>query len=1477
MVSVKTKTKRKICALFMAAAMASSAIPVVSVSAAEPDNPSSTITPVFADENGLPNEGIIIKPKGLKKGVPICFGIKFNPDSDKNLNTQPDNYIDAAAMLRADIYKYDSVLGKYVIDESVTKKNSDDELYGSIVAAYPDSNNYNNILQVGFVPSDNNDDRIIVIKPLKTIYNGNTQTISDYGYHEEDMSSQFKLTYSIGLLDVQTYYLKSVTDENGKDYPCGYNIISAGTLDSISNPLDVWTIECKGQEKYTKKPEIDIKDGKASKGVNIHFEELPEDFSLADDFYFYAEIPENYVTGTPTYGYADDAKSNILGGYMQGLKVYGFDTEDGWLSDSYQYYESVSQNIGTGSNRGKELTYNYVRGNGEIYNWRQNERITDISIVPDWFDGFCALAEPDYIPNYAFTYKFGVSDPDRYTIEIKESNTKYSFDGKGLYEAKEIPGRHDYTVSIKLNTEVNIDTNNQVYGENGLPNYGVLLSVDAEEGSNGYINITPKPTEEHPTGTVSFAVDYYLPINDELMPYFRTQGGDVLYHAPNDEENGMPYNISNGKWDNFYNKDKEYYLVGRNMWQYSGKTLVTCAIGQTTRIPLNFFTQNVKLEDNFEQGDPWINTINGTYHYSYNGMMPLLIGVHPTNSVKPAYGPADYDFDYSIQYGGYYNARTLNNTTNKYETLEGYNLMYSVVLEDTGTEYNRIGAITSPTFNVNSKDNKMDTITIKRRDSGEPSSISDENMYLHTVRAQDEKGNYIGEFPWNHTYGLMIKASDIIGSDDNVLPYINIDLNIKDTVTSIYDDNVKFVSLIGTIKDNIFYAKNVNSNTDWVNTLKTQYDEDGDWYNIYNDRLSPEYTYTLHAHMDKDDVIWIIPDNRYVEIEYSISMRNHNTYNIDNVTSEPAASISRTVNNNIIYQGSTQSSIEKKQLQEIDITFKRIAQKNSVEKTSETATTKVLPVTLIDYDFGTFGNFDITKQDSEYKFLYRPDETADAAINMWRVTAYPNIVKAELDENGLPVFNYTIPFENLFTAESETDKNGNTKKTYKTNMEFIYDENIGMYSYNSTLHAASFNQKQNLIEMYNAGLGLDNWGMKGAGFYPFNDFSDTSSWGTADKYNLNTALADEETLNCHFGLGMTTEFIMTEDGMTVGKDGTKRETVFNFVGDDDVWVFIDGHLVLDLGGIHEAISGNINFAEGTITTGSVIPSNTQKRSLKAANANDYGIPDWGTDAWAPGTTHTLSMFYLERGGTLSNCTMDFNVQVKESEKYNVTYDSNGGTGIVEDYNKYLGGEEVTVLSGDKLSKENNTFVAWNTQSDGKGLTYNAGNTFRISEDVILYAMWKEKKDEKPEPETYSVVYNSNGGTGTVTDDNKYKNNDTVTVKSAETISREGFTFVEWNTKQDGTGESYRANDTFTITSDQVFYAIWDENKTDDPEKPSDPEKPETPVDDPKDEPIVPAPQVVPKTGESDMLGSIMFIAIISSLVILISRRKRKTQ
>ncbi|MDE7131310.1 MAG: InlB B-repeat-containing protein [Lachnospiraceae bacterium] len=83
-----------------------------------------------------------------------------------------------------------------------------------------------------------------------------------------------------------------------------------------------------------------------------------------------------------------------------------------------------------------------------------------------------------------------------------------------------------------------------------------------------------------------------------------------------------------------------------------------------------------------------------------------------------------------------------------------------------------------------------------------------------------------------------------------------------------------------------------------------------------------------------------------------------------------------------------------------------------------------------------------------------------------------------------------------------------------------------------------------------------------------------------------------------------------------------------------------------------------------------------------------------------------------------------------------------------------------------------------------------------------------------EPEYgYFVTYHSNGAEGNVTDDKKYTDIDnTVTVKDAADLSYEGYVFDSWNTKADGTGESYNPNDTFTITSDTDLYAQWKEVK-----------------------------------------------------------------
>ncbi len=132
---------------------------------------------------------------------------------------------------------------------------------------------------------------------------------------------------------------------------------------------------------------------------------------------------------------------------------------------------------------------------------------------------------------------------------------------------------------------------------------------------------------------------------------------------------------------------------------------------------------------------------------------------------------------------------------------------------------------------------------------------------------------------------------------------------------------------------------------------------------------------------------------------------------------------------------------------------------------------------------------------------------------------------------------------------------------------------------------------------------------------------------------------------------MEKDFIIPEDGTVAitddqGNISTRKDMVFSFSGDDDAWLFVDGQLVLDMGGIHEAVSGSINFTKGTFTVTSSVTGDTRTQALSSVFA-DYpeAIGKWDDSAWAAGTKHTFSFYYLERGGTLSDCSIKFNLPV----------------------------------------------------------------------------------------------------------------------------------------------------------------------------------------------------------------------------------------
>lgn len=169
------------------------------------------------------------------------------------------------------------------------------------------------------------------------------------------------------------------------------------------------------------------------------------------------------------------------------------------------------------------------------------------------------------------------------------------------------------------------------------------------------------------------------------------------------------------------------------------------------------------------------------------------------------------------------------------------------------------------------------------------------------------------------------------------------------------------------------------------------------------------------------------------------------------------------------------------------------------------------------------------------------------------------------------------------------------------------------------------------------------------GYFPFNE---TATSGVASTYNYG------------FGTKLQMDFTLTDDGMvkTEKTDGTTEKTSikFFFSGDDDVWVFIDGKLALDVGGTHGEVSGLLEFGESKkdknknsvtayvskVKTGGTSGSDQDGEIVKTVkyNGEDINFCAKGTtlDDLDKGQKHTLTMYYMERGMWESNMAVAFN-------------------------------------------------------------------------------------------------------------------------------------------------------------------------------------------------------------------------------------------
>ena len=136
---------------------------------------------------------------------------------------------------------------------------------------------------------------------------------------------------------------------------------------------------------------------------------------------------------------------------------------------------------------------------------------------------------------------------------------------------------------------------------------------------------------------------------------------------------------------------------------------------------------------------------------------------------------------------------------------------------------------------------------------------------------------------------------------------------------------------------------------------------------------------------------------------------------------------------------------------------------------------------------------------------------------------------------------------------------------------------------------------------------------------------------------------DASELNYGFGQKFDLKFRLTSDGTVVDSENKKVPIEFNFSGDDDVWVFIDGQLVLDVGGDHDVVEGTIDFANKKATVNRVKNSNSNGGGASGVNTNvvkDFSTIFSSADYFTK--EHTLTMFYMERGLWESNMKVSFN-------------------------------------------------------------------------------------------------------------------------------------------------------------------------------------------------------------------------------------------
>ena len=224
---------------------------------------------------------------------------------------------------------------------------------------------------------------------------------------------------------------------------------------------------------------------------------------------------------------------------------------------------------------------------------------------------------------------------------------------------------------------------------------------------------------------------------------------------------------------------------------------------------------------------------------------------------------------------------------------------------------------------------------------------------------------------------------------------------------------------------------------------------------------------------------------------------------------------------------------------------------------------------------------------------------------------------------------------------------------------------------------------------------------------------------------------------------------------------------------------------------------SIYYSETDSTTGGTLIAKSDSLKKGAGVAVTYETT----------ITPTTGYYYAKASDNKDATSQTVYMSVVEPKTYMVTYDANGGDNAPVDSTNYTAGTTAALSGAGDMVREGYTFSGWQNGFN----FYNVGDTITITADITLSAMWTKEIVVAP-VEAYKVIYNANGAKGDLpVDATNYVVGTTATILDQGTLSRQGYTFVGWNTAANGKGTSYGAGESISINASVTLFAQWSQN------------------------------------------------------------------